>query len=299
MTTSPEQGQVLGHDIMRPYVLLRDEARVQKVENKAPPPPKTKSISGKIWSSSFDFLSYVDEILDQRERPESISSLTPIETHSAHEFINEQFSCKDAIDLAILRSNQTAMSDRSVNRFEISRNGRRIAVIVLNRPSHRLGEVVVATIDFTGAVLPCYSIRGSLETSEKVNPTIALRSSASIARATRRVHATCFENTLFATKVVFTPSIPVSATPSFITSGVSLDWELRFEFVTCGLRDDDDIPSASGANLLEPVERDDRGTVLASIESVPCQSFEIGIPLTVYGGSVHDPGNEETKGVPI
>lgn len=284
---------------MRPYVLLRDEARVQKLEAKAPPPPKTKSISGKIWSSSFDFLSYVDEILDQREHQESINSLTPIETHSAHEFINEQFSCKDAIDLAIVRSNQTMASDRSANRFEISRNGRRIAVIVLNRPSHRLGEVVVATIDFTGAALPCYSLRGSLETSEKVNPTIALRSSSSIARATRRVHATCFENTLFSTKVIFTPSIPVSGTPSFITSGVSLDWELRFEFVTSSLRDDDDIPAASGINLLEPVERDDRGTVLAPLESVPCQSFEIGVPLTVYGGSVQDPGSGEMQGIPI
>jgi hypothetical protein len=141
-------------------------------------------------------------------------------------------------------------------------------------------------------------LRGSLETSEKVNPTIALRSSASIVRATRRVHATCFENTLFATKVVFTPSIPVSATPSFITSGVSLDWQLRFEFVTCDMSEDEGYSALSGINLLEAIERNDRGTILASLEGVSCQSFEIGIPLTVYGGTVQEPEGE-SHGIPL
>ncbi|KAL1954392.1 hypothetical protein VTO42DRAFT_1207 [Malbranchea cinnamomea] len=293
-----ERGRILGHDIMRPYILLRDEARVQKLEPKSLPSPKAKSIGGRIWSSS-DFLSYVDEILDQRERGDSVTATTaPSETRATSEFANEHFSCKDAIDLAILRSNRMS-SDRSANRFEVSRSGRRIAVIVLNRPAHRLGEVVVATIDFTDAGLPCYSVRGSLETSEKVDPAIALRSGASIARATRRVYATCFENTLFSRKVVFTFSIPMSATPSFITSGVSLDWQIRFEFVTCALRDENDVPAASGVHLLERVEQDDRGTVLTSLEGLPCQSFEIGIPLTVYGGSAQDPGSEESQGIPI
>lgn len=300
--TNAEQGQVLGHDVMRPYVLLRDEARVQKLDTSSPLPTKTKSIGGKIWSSSRDFLSYVDEILDQNSRHDGTSSLgSDMEVPPGHGITNEHFSCKDAIDLAVLRSNQAASSDRSANRFEISRNGRRIAVIVLNRPVHRLGEVVVATIDFSDAVLPCYSLRGSLETSEKVNPSIALRSGSSISRATRRVHATCFENTLFSTKVAFAPAIPVSATPSFITSGVSLEWQLRFEFVTCSARDDDvdGLPVASGTNLLESAEQDDRGTMFTSLESVSCQSFEIGIPLTVYGGVVQEPGGEASRGIPI
>ena len=293
---------MLGHDIMRPYVLLRDEARVQKLDPKTPFLTKSKSISGKVWSSSRDFLSYVDEILDQNSRRETPHSLgSPMEVPPGHGITNESFSCKDAIDLAVLRSNQTVSSDRSANRFEISRNGQRIAVIVLNRPAHRLGEVVVATIDFSDAVLPCYSLRGSLETSEKINPSIALRSGSSISRATRRVHATCFENTLFSNRVAFAPAIPVSATPSFITSGVSLEWQLRFEFVTCSTRDDVDdvLPAPSGTGLLEPAERDDRGTVFTSVENVSCQSFEIGIPLTVYGGTVQEPGGEESRGIPI
>ncbi|PGH12797.1 hypothetical protein AJ79_04021 [Helicocarpus griseus UAMH5409] len=292
------QGGVLGHDLMRPYVLLRDEARVQRVENILPRPAKEKSISGKSWTSATEFLSYVDEILDRRAQRESFNSMASPMDPLGISSVTGQFSCKDAIELAILRSNQSSNSDRSANRFEITRNGRRIAVIILNRPAHRLGETVIATIDFSDSALPCYSLRGSLETTEKVSPTIALRSSASITRATRKIHASCFENTLFSTRVVFTPSIPVSATPTIITSGVNLEWELRFEFVTSSLPDYDEV-GASGINLLENVEQDDRGTVFASLESVSCESFEVVVPLTVYGGSVQDPTSEELQGVPI
>ncbi|PGH23469.1 hypothetical protein AJ80_02423 [Polytolypa hystricis UAMH7299] len=291
-------GGVLGHDLMRPYVLLRDEARVQRVDSAPARPTKEKSISAKSWNSAPEFLSYVDEILDPRRRRDSFASGTPLDLQPNSLLNNGQFSCKDAIDFAILRSNQSSGSDRSTNRFEITRSGRRIAVVVLNRPFHRLGETVMATIDFSNAALPCYSVRGSLETSEKVSPTIALRSSASIARATRRIHATCFENTLFSTRVVFTPAIPISATPTIITSGVNLEWELRFEFVTSSLHDEEDI-GASGIDLLEKVEQDDRGTVFSSLESVSCESFEVAIPLTVYGGSVLEPAGEEVQGVPI
>ncbi|EEH11546.1 RGP1 protein [Histoplasma capsulatum G186AR] len=293
------QGGVLGHDLMRPYVLLRDEARVQKLDKVPARATKEKSISAKSWTSAPEFLSYVDEILDRCVRRESITTSTLSTDNRLGLFYpTGQFSCKDAIELAILRSNQSSTSDRSANRFEITRNGRRIAVIILNRPAHRLGETIIATIDFSGSALPCYSLRGSLETTEKVSPTIALRSSASITRATRKMHARCFENTLFATRVAFTPSIPVSATPTIITSGVNLEWELRFEFVTSSILDDDGF-GPSGINLLETVERDDRGMVLASLESISCESFEVVIPLTVYGGSVQEPAGEELQGVSI
>ncbi|EEP81541.1 conserved hypothetical protein [Uncinocarpus reesii 1704] len=293
------QGVVLGHDLMRPYVLLRDEARVQRVESNSSRPSKEKSISAKQWTSAPEFLSYVDEILGQKSRRESFNSITsPMELQSIPAPLNRLMSCKDSIDLAILRSTQSCTSGQSTNRFEISRNGRRIAVVVFNRPAHRLGETIVATIDFSNSALPCYYLRGSLETYEKVSPTIALRSSASITRATRKTHATCFENTLYSTKVAFMPSIPVSATPTLITSGVNLEWQLRFEFVTCGLHYEEDV-GISGINLLETVERDDRGTVFAALENIFCQSFEVSIPLTVYGGTMQEPENEELQGYPI
>lgn len=221
--------------------------------------------------------------------------------------IDNKLSCKDAIDFAILRSNQSAGTERSANRFEISRNGHRIAVVVLNRPFHRLGETVVASIDFTGAAMPTYSLHGTLEAVERVNPELALRSAASITRATRRVVASSFENTLFASRVTFSPAIPVSASPTIVTSGVGLEWQLRFEFVTSsvyegGGEDGGPLiarPGPMGHELLETVETDERGSVFTALESLPCESFEVAIPLRVYGGVVIEPGSEETLAVSI
>jgi len=290
------RGDVLGHDLMVPYVLLRDEARVQKIGSSPLPPKKEQSIGRLTWTSASGFLSYVDEILEQKTSRSSPPALkTPLA--SIPETSRDPPTCKDAIDLAILRSNQVTDSNRSTNRFEIARNGRRIAVVVLNRPSHRLGETIVATIDFVGAALPCYSMRATLETSEKVAPSLAMRSSTSVNRATRRVHASYSENTLFATRVVFSPAIPISATPTLLTSGVNLEWVLRFEFVTSSSHGEDAGPS--GAMLLESVGEDDRGSVFASLENLSCESFEISIPLIVYGETIREPLAEEGQGYSI
>lgn len=286
---------------MRPYVLLRDEARIRKLDSDTLLKPREKkSISVKAWNSAPQFLAYVDEILGQKARRESLNPLTPVDSSTSNpEMAGGTMTCKDAIEFAILRSNRSDTSERSPNRFEITRSGRRVAVIILNRPSHRLGETVVVAIDFSGASLPTYSLHGSLETCEKVSPTLALRSSASITRATRKTHATYYENSLFASRVVFTPSIPVSATPTLVTSVVNLEWQLRFEFVTSRLEDAEDHLGATGVSLLEPVESDDRGTIHTASESLGCESFEISIPLTVYGCSVQEPGRDELQGIPI
>ncbi|KAJ5780154.1 hypothetical protein N7457_005314 [Penicillium paradoxum] len=293
-----EKGDVLGHDLMSPYVLLRDEAKVQKVGPVIPMIARKQSISKSNHSAS-DFLSYVDEILEQRARsntlfpPGALPSRRP-----SVEGLPQMLSSKDIIDFAILRSNQAMNSRRSPNRFEIAREGQRIAEVVLNRPVHRLGETVIATMDFGNATIPCYAVRASLETSEKVSPTLAIRSHASIHRTTRRIHASLFENTLHATRVVFSPAIPVAATPSILTSGVTLDWELRFEFVTSSVRGDQGTPP-SGTRLLETLSSDDRGQLLCAMEHLNCESFEISIPLTVYGETVRERLPEENQGYPI
>lgn len=284
---------------MSPYVLLRDEARVRKVGSSPFPTWKQKSLSGPTWTSAPDFLSYVDEILEQRSRGNSLQPPdTPAEKRELHNMANISLSCKDAIDLAILRSNQAAHSSHSPNRFEIARNGRRIAVVVLNRPAHRLGETIIATVDFADASLPCYALRVTLETSEKVEDSLAVRSNASIHRATRRIHASFFENTLYATRVVFTPAVPISATPTVLTSGVNHEWALRLEFVTPTMHGDVDSPP-SGARLLEAVSQDDRGQVVSALENLGCESFEIAIPLTVYGETVRERLPEENEGYSI
>ncbi|KAJ5925062.1 hypothetical protein N7454_007701 [Penicillium verhagenii] len=261
-----ENGDVLGHDLMSPYVLLRDEAKVQKVGPTTPVVAQPKSLSG-LWNSAGDFISYVDEILEKRARSNSL--FPPAQS-----------------------------SRRSPNRFEIARDGKRIAVVVLNRPVHRIGETIIATVDFGNAAIPCYAVRASLETSEKVVPTLAVRSNASIHRTTRRIHASLFENTLYATRVVFSPAIPTTATPTILTSGVTLDWDLRFEFVTPNILNESGR-GPSGTKLLETISSDDRGQVLSALEHLGCESFEISIPLTVYGESVREQLPEESDGYSI
>ncbi|KAJ5200991.1 hypothetical protein N7449_005794 [Penicillium cf. viridicatum] len=292
-----EKGDILGHDLMSPYVLLRDEAKVQKV-GPMPVIMKNQSIS-KSHHSAADFLGFVDEILEQRARSNTLfpPGAMPSRRPSV-EGLPQMLTTKDIIDFAILRSNQAVNSRRSPNRFEIAREGKRIAVVVLNRPVHRLGETIIATMDFGDATIPCYAVRASLETSEKVTPTLAIRSNASIHRTTRRIHASLFENTLHATRVAFSPAIPITATPSILTSGVTLDWELRFEFVTSSVRGEQGA-QPSGTRLLEALSSDDRGTVLSAMEHLNCESFEIAIPLTVYGETVRERLPEENEGYPI
>lgn len=282
---------------MSPYVILRDEAKVQKIDQAAPVVPKNQSINS-THHSAADFLGYVDEILAQRARSNTLFPPGALpERRPSVDGLPQMLTNKDIIDFAILRSNQAANSRRSPNRFEIAREGQRIAVVVLNRPVHRLGETIIATLDFGNATIPCYAVRASLETSEKVTPTLAVRSNASIRRTTRRIHASLFENTLHATRVVFSPAIPISATPSILTSGVTLDWELRFEFVTSNAHLEG--PGPSGARLLEALSSDDRGTVSSAMEHLNCESFEIAIPLTVYGETVRESLPEENEGYSI
>lgn len=285
---------------MNPYVLLRDEARVQKVGSSPPPDLKNKSISGPVWTSAPEFLSYVDEILEQQSRKHLLQPprLLDQRRSSSYEPLAGPLSCKDAIDLAILRSNQAIHTARSPNRFEIARNGRRIAVVVLNRPAHRLGETIIASVNFTDVTLPCYALRATLESSERVAPDLAVRSNASIHRATRRIHASFFENTLYSTRVVFSPAIPISATPTILTSGVYHEWELRFEFVTTSSHSELGT-GPSGTQLLEVVSEDDRGRVMSGLENLGCESFEIAIPITVYGETVRERLPEENEGYPI
>lgn len=206
---------------------------------------------------------------------------------------------KDAIDTAILRSNLTGAANQSANRFEIARSGKRVAVIMLARPSYRLGETMSAVIDFSDAHIPCYSVHVSLETSEKVDPAIALRSNASIYRVTKKVHASFSENALFARKLAFSPTIPPNATPEFITSGVSLEWKLRVEFITPRLVHGHDDDVVVWDDLLENVSRDDRGVILAAVQRLPAESFEVQVPIRVYGAVSGVAEGPDEEGLPV
>lgn len=349
-------GEILGHDLMSPYILLRDQASVQTVTNPQPKPnsankPSPSSTSSPSTISSF--LTYVDDLLTRPPHPHHPSShpgallsptahLSPSSSRrpsiisladsSSHPSYGPPPTAKEAIDLAILRANLAPATPhaQSPNRFEIARNGRRVGVVMLARPAYRLGETVSVVVDFAGAEVQCYALHAALETSEKVDASLALRSEASVARVTRKVWASGSEACLFARRAVFAPAIPATATPQFVTSGVGLEWKVRLEFVVPvqPLQQQQQQPLQQGAGegeeegengqgegegqgmlaeeadgrrgsrqasvsaaqgphpLLEEISRDERGgLVLVGVENLMCESFEVAVPLRVYGAA--------------
>ncbi|KAK7921164.1 hypothetical protein PG985_009186 [Apiospora marii] len=282
-------GEILGHDLMSPYILLRDAGKSRLLDKMANgfDLPKTEK-APRPNSTMNGFVDYVNDLLDQPRNGMGLLSPTAGGPSSRRPSIFEEAStAKEAIDMAIMRSNLASESGQSNNRFEISRNGQRVGVVMLARPAYRLGESVNMAIDFTGAETPCYAIHAALETSERIDPSLAIRSEASVHRVTRKTFGSASEATMFSRRIVFNPTIPINATPEFVTSGLSLEWKIRIEFVvpSSSVDDAEGERRAQGPHpLLEEIARDDRGgLVLVAAENLECESFEVAVPLKVYG----------------
>ena len=326
------RGETLGHDLMSPYILLQDAARSKSITADPSTPsgfPKfeRKPISNQTKSPKQgleDFLRYTERL--QEENPDGqgiLASPTSPTTPNAlrKESIADQppASVKDAVDFAILRANYVASTTskqrpseaQSANRFNIARGGHPVAVLTLLRPAYRLGEAVIGTIDFTTpsptsslpSPSPTYALLAELESAERVDPSLALRSSNSINRVTRRVHASVRENALFARQVSFALTIPATATPTFETTGVSLVWKLRVEFTTerqvAGLGFEGAGDMEGQAELLEELGSDERGVTLIARERLLADTFEIEVPLKVFGAVGVEARGLEREGLEI
>ena len=286
---------------MSPHTILQNAASISSVDNA----PNTRVIPGDPLlkaskSSPTELLYYVEKILDAPPLKSGLGLLSPTEIDSrSHTPMSEEPSTmRESIDIAILRSTAATLSNRCANRFEITRSGERVAVILLARPAYRLGEAVPIAVDFQESGISCYSLHVTLETAETIDPTIALRSKASVQRATRRIHASQFESTISARKVFFSPMIPAASTPEFITSGITLEWKLRFEFVTTRLGDAEEVEEES-CGLMEEVARDERGSVQAAVQGLPCETFDVTVPLRVYGATAKFEEKTEAGEFPI
>jgi RAB6A-GEF complex partner protein 2 len=302
-----------------------------------------------------DFLRYTERLLEQPKdgtaallSPTSPSdaSMPPLSPAiSRQDSLTEHAptNIKEAIDFAVLRSNRVNNSAsnakkkaketaQSANRFTIARSGQPVAVLILLRPAYRLGETVVGMLDFTApSTSPSnnnassssstpqsktYAVTIDLESVEKVDPSLALRSESSVRRVTRKVHACVHENTLFARRTSFSLPIPASATATFETTGVAVNWGLRVGFVVqrqlqqpqqVGLQ----VPSAMGGVgerpdeevLLEELGSDERGTTLIARERLAAEGFEVLVPVKIFGapavggGAAAGEGNGNGEGV--
>ena len=273
---------------MAPHTILSDIASISSPQKLSEPGCLSAASSPFVVSDSSPgaFLSYIKNLLAKQTQNSGSNLLSPTEVEPSSSAFMAEIPSKmqDSIDLAIFRSNAVTSSKRSTIRFEIARSSEKVAAIMLARPAYRLGEIVPVVIDLQDSDVQCYSLHATLETTESIDPGIALRSKASIQRATRRVHAAQFECTIAAKKVLFNPMIPLTSAPEFITSGVSLEWRLRFEFSTsCARHMEGDVEGA--VNLVEDVARDERGSVKAAVQGLSYETFDVLVPLRVYGAT--------------
>lgn len=317
-----ERGETLGHDLICPYILLQDIAHSDSVtsdqhDQSGLPKfaPKEAAQQAKTPQQGLeDFLRYTERLLEQAEDTKDalLSPTSPSPpTRSRNQSLADPLpaSVKEAIDLAILRANygqssssQPASESQSTNRFKIARGGQPVALLTLSRPAFRLGEALTGIIDFTSpspapetrTPSATFSVLIELESAERVDSTLALRSTNSIHRVTRKVHSSARENTVFARQISFNLPIPFAATPMFETTGVSLVWRLRVEFTTQRQVHGLGLNTANDAGeLLEEVGSDERGVTSLAREVLVADTFEISVPLRVYGA----PGTEGMSGV--
>jgi hypothetical protein len=310
------RGEVLGHDLMSPYIMLKDLARTKSISASHVSPGAFPAFPDKVDKKAKpaekgleDFLRYTERLLTSPMdvngvllSPTSPTSpvtpaLSPSLPRKRSQGDPQPTTTKEIIDFAILRSNQTSQpgTSHSSNRFNIARSGQPVAVLTLLRPAYRLGETIIGTIDFTMPPAPrddtnqapTYCVNLELESAERVDQSLTLRSGSSIQRVTRKVHASIRENCLFARSVSFGLAIPSHATPTFETTGVSLMWRLRVEFTTerqpAQISWSEDDGHDSGGELLEEIGRDERGLSLLAKERLMAETFEIVVPLKIYG----------------
>lgn len=268
---------------MSPHIMLIDMASVSRklgyVKNSGSGAefPMIK----KPETSMEDFLSSVEFELAET-RPKTDTQHRESQPYGIHDRGHHNHEASDVTQTrngsATLHGDHRIQPRGNVNRFEIMRDGVFVAVILLERPFFRLGESISAIIDFQKSAVRCHSLMANLESFEIIDPTVALRSQGSIYRATRRIHASRSELTLFEKRATFNLIAPSNATPNFRTSSVSLMWTLRFEFMIS----QKDFNGIQGEYLGEVV-RNERGSVSTGVQMLPCEKFEVSVPLNIYG----------------
>ncbi|KAK6439853.1 Golgi membrane exchange factor (Ric1p-Rgp1p) subunit [Oleoguttula sp. CCFEE 5521] len=307
------RGEILGHDLMSPYIFLQDSARSQSISGPEsstpwdldfPPfPPKESSNKAKPPEQGLeDFLRYTDRLLastsntDQHGAllsPTSPTSPSLSRIDSLPNGSPPTASTREYIDFALLRANQTSSpTAHSPNRFNIARAGQPVAVLTLLRPACRLGEAIRGRVDFSPPsdpasppLVPTYGLLIELESAERVDPSLALRSASSIQRVTHKIHASVRETTLFAKYVTFNLTVPANATPTFETTGVSLGWRLKIEFTTAR-QVEGDGEGKGEEGLMDEVGSDERGVTMLAKKRLESETWEVGIPVKVYGAQV-------------
>jgi hypothetical protein len=111
-----------------------------------------------------------------------------------------------------------------------------------------------------------------LESREKIQPSYSIKSKEQVAQQSRICHGETHLNTWNAKRVTIALPIPVTASPEFESSLLSVQWSLRAEFIT------------SKSNDIYNSTRHTEGfETLEAKQSLNVDPFDCTIPLKVLG----------------
>ncbi|RHZ53330.1 hypothetical protein Glove_443g57 [Diversispora epigaea] len=258
-----EDGSRPVYDLMNPVVIYKDDAIITcKEDGPKPQPVKRRD------NKRDEFLDYVEKLVQSNNNEEIVIINKRMEENRDSDMY--VFVEKDENSVA---NTATILSKhmRKAN-YDICKNNQRVAQLCLLKTSYRLGDIVIGTLNFGGAIIPSYQVSITLENSEIVEPSIANRPQSQIARLTRKIHGEHHEFCLNAKRISFSISMPTTCTPDFATTGVKLQWCLRLEFIT-GPKDQ---------NSLIPLNADERHHYYQAVEEVNVETFDCSIPIKVY-----------------
>ncbi|XP_072920385.1 RAB6A-GEF complex partner protein 2 isoform X3 [Hemitrygon akajei] len=146
-------------------------------------------------------------------------------------FLDEDESTKKDTRLVDLATEMlmTSTSRRSLHLYNITNVRGKVGKFCIFKTIYKIGEDVLGTFDFSEGDIPCLQFSVSLQTEEHVQEDYQRKPGQPVSLST---HARHQESCLHTAKTHFSLPVPLSATPSFMTTVVSLKWRLHFEFVT-------------------------------------------------------------------
>ncbi|KAF2858320.1 Rgp1-domain-containing protein [Piedraia hortae CBS 480.64] len=243
------QGQARVWDLMKPKVILKDEAAISSSPCERKPMKSRQNME--------DFLRYTERLLSKGDA-------APVMTEEATE---EKTTAALINDICLHSAFQLE------KKFQIAISGNRICSISLLRTNWKVGEVITGVVNFSDSS-SSYSVTIDLFTEEVLLATsLARRSEASISRFSRKVLANSHKLVLFSERVAFSLPVPLSATPSLSTSAVEVKYGIKFTFIVIN----EDTWERCGENEF--------GRAYTGREALKADSVDITLPIKVYGST--------------
>ncbi|KAG5684509.1 hypothetical protein PVAND_013738 [Polypedilum vanderplanki] len=175
------------------------------------------------------------QIEDKIELPAPCDELTNEELSPTNPFLENDRKVVSKVEIA-LENLQMITARRRPNFYVITNRRGRVGRFCLFKPSYKLGEDIVGTLDFSCRIVKSVQLSVTLQCEEIMltkaskSPVTDKDAKAPIGKITNftKHHEICIG--LLQTQMIL--PIPLHVTPSFTTDLVEVRWRLHFQFVT-------------------------------------------------------------------